>query len=994
MSFAGSIDASIEIIGGLVCDMAPSELPLGVSPDCQDCQYTKSAAETRPGLTSQFAALVGNPTVNFLKTYIKQDGTLRLLAYDSQGNLFKENPQGTLASVQAGVGPQSPYANSDTYFGREYIAFGDGKIGQDIPRQFDDTFLDRVTQSGPGAPPSVADENVSVNISQITQPATVAITAASAVGFLATITAAGHGLNAGDSTTIAGMTPAGYNGTFPVASVIDANHFTYVAGTAGLGPGTVFGTSGSTTSTVQTASAHGLVVGQLATIANGGVAGYNGTFAVVTVPDATHFTYRAGTGGLGANGAAGTVSPGGSISAGVHGLAVAFQTRQGGIFICPVTANWTAAGGRRAVVSGIPVGPSNVTARILLFTSSGGATYLWIPQGSSTLFSGVTVIADNVTTTVTVDFTDAILLAATNGQFLFSQIVLPEVAGAIDYGDRVIWWGERNTIKNWLNLDFCGGFGANGTPLGWTRDATFGPGSAQASVQGDPIVWGDAYSIVGNGVTFNRGLITQSAVTDVNGVPLIKAGIGYSVRARVARNNLLAQGTLHINLFSASGGINTPGLQVTANQAGTSYLEFTGVLTAALAAIPSDLLLRIYADGAPTNNGDFVVGTIEIFPTSTPTNPSVVRGSEPFTPERIDGVNGFLQVAQNNGQAIRAGFKMRDRLYFVKEHSLWATQDNGQSFSTWTITRISPTVGTLSVRGVGRATNDAGGEDWVVIADRAGLYIFWGSEPMKISQEIGNSASKLTLAWNQINWLYGHTLWVAVDTQERRIYVGAPFGAATSPNKILMLDYRDIDGGADVIANSPPVRIRYTGVKAVMDKSRKWSPWTISANHAAIVERFDGTQQLFLGAGSFGNQAPNGVPTGKIYKLDPANLTDDGLAIPSYYLTAFTPQRETEQILQLHAHRKLYTYLTMYAEGTGYLNMTAFPVNENFPQPLPSLRLTNPASKDLETPINVFGERVAFKVASDTSVPGNWFRLQKLTPSMVGDPWAPVRGQN
>jgi hypothetical protein len=46
----------------------------------------------------------------------------------------------------------------------------------------------------------------------------------------------------------------------------------------------------------------------------------------------------------------------------------------------------------------------------------------------------------------------------------------------------------------------------------------------------------------------------------------------------------------------------------------------------------------------------------------------------------------------------------------------------------------------------------------------------------------------------------------------------------------------------------------------------------------------------------------------------------------------------------------------------------------------------------LELPINVLGERVAFQVS--TNQPGAWFRLQKFTPSVRVDPWAPVRGLN
>ncbi len=137
----------------------------------------------------------------------------------------------------------------------------------------------------------------------------------------------------------------------------------------------------------------------------------------------------------------------------------------------------------------------------------------------------------------------------------------------------------------------------------------------------------------------------------------------------------------------------------------------------------------------------------------------------------------------------------------------------------WSIAEVTRRVGTPSVRGVGI------GEDWVVIAHRTGLYIFSGGEPVKISQEIQPT-------WNKINWQYGHALRVAVDTKERRIFIGAPMGTATSPNQILMLDYRDLDSAED-IAGRPPLTITYTGRKTATDKTREWSPWRIAANCAA-----------------------------------------------------------------------------------------------------------------------------------------------------------------
>jgi hypothetical protein len=150
MTTAGSFDAPIEIFGGLVTDMSPADLPHGVSPDCQDVIYSNGGVATRPGLQALFGPLAGNPTINYAKTYETLNATLRTLLLDSNGILYKETTPGTLASVASGLAANS-FANSTTLFGREYLAISDGRTGNDLPRQFDDTNFDRVSQSGPGA---------------------------------------------------------------------------------------------------------------------------------------------------------------------------------------------------------------------------------------------------------------------------------------------------------------------------------------------------------------------------------------------------------------------------------------------------------------------------------------------------------------------------------------------------------------------------------------------------------------------------------------------------------------------------------------------------------------------------------------------------------------------------------------------------------------------------------------------------------------------------
>jgi hypothetical protein len=982
MTTLGSLDAPIEIFGGLVTDMSPADLPHGVSPNCQDVVFGTSGVLTRPGLQALFGPLAGNPTINYIKTYETLNATLRTMVLDSNGVLYKETTPGTLSSIATGLAANS-YGNSTTIFGREYLAISDGETGNDLPRQYDDTNFDRVSQGGPGGGPTVIDENVVVTVAAspagATQPAAVTIAAspsgATENGFLVTITTTTvHGLSAGQSVTISGVAVTGYNGTFPVVAVPTTTAFTYIAGASGLAA-SGGGTAASATTTIQTTTAHGFVVGQLVTTSGIAVAGCNGTFPVTAVPDAMHFTFTADSGGLAASGG-GTASAAGSVDTGVHQVCVIFQTRQGYLTAPGPATSWTASGGLRAVVTNIPTGPSNIVSRILCFTGAGGASFFYVGSGAS-LFSGSMVINDNTTTSLTVDFSDAILLAGTNVDNQFRLVELGDCAGVTEYSERLFWWGERNKMNNWVNLGFDGGFTGPllpHYPLGWTPDAVFAAGGTDEE---NFVVWGAAYSIVGNGSAPTRGLMTQNAVQDSLGAQRIQANTGYTVRAHCAAGATLTQGTLHVHLFSPSAGINTTGLQLTAAQLTTSYVEYSGELTAPLASIPSDLVLRVYADGTPNLNGQFYIDSIEIFPTSTPVNSSIVRGSRVEDPESYDGINGFMSVAENNGQAIRAAFKLRERLYFVKEHSLHVTQDDGVNEpSLWSIAEVSRKLGTPSVRGVGI------GEDWVVIAHRTGLYIFSGGEPIKISQEIQPT-------WNQINWQYGQTLWVTVDTKERRIMVGAPLGTATTPNTILMLDYHDLDD-ADDIATRPPVNVTYTGRKAATDMARKWSPWSIAANSCALIERTNGTAVVAIGGGLPG--VGGAGATGKVYQLADTQLSDDGTAIPSSYTTHFFPERAVEQSLNLGAHRKLFSYLTMFVEGAGNLSLTTFIDSQSASQAQQPLPLSSPCLEDLELPINVLGERVAFQVS--TNQPGAWFKLQKFTPSVRVDPWAPVRGMN
>jgi hypothetical protein len=899
MSIAGTIDAPLELFGGLVTDMAAADLPQGVSPDCRDVAFLQGAVKTRPGLLSVYPPITGNPTVNYLKSFAQPNLVKTLLAIDSAGTLWGENSPGVLTQIAGGLA-QNAAASSTSLFGREYIAQHDGNFGLDIPRQFDGTFLDRVSQIGPGAGPAAVTDIIA-NISAISRTSNIVTVA----------TAAPTGLLPTDQVIIAGVTDTTYNGTFPIASIIDSLHFTYAQ-----------------------------------TAANSSSSG-------------------------------GTAAPVGSIGAGVHQCAVIFVTRQGYLTRPSPPISWTAGGGMRANVTGIPSVATlpNIVARILAFTGSGGDMFFY-----TTGLDGAPQmqVFDNSISSFVVDFTDTALLAGIEADSLFQLVELGECAGVIGYSERLFWWGERNKQNNWDNLTFDGGFGGTGNnvPLGWTPDATFFAGGTFDS--SGEAVWGGDYAILGDGATATRGLVTQTAVADYNGAPRLQANTGYSARVRVRMTGALTQGTLHIHIYSVSHGISTTGVSVSAAQITPgAWKEFIAPITPALGytTIPPDLLLRVYADGTPTLGAGFLVDDIEIFPTAEPYNTSLVRASFADDPESYDGVSGFMSVSENDGQTVRSAFLLRERLYLVKDRSLHVTEDDGVNEpASWTINEVSNAVGTPSVAGV------AVGEDWAVIAGRAGMYIFDGGEPIKISQEIQP-------LWDTINWAAGQTLWVRVDTRNKRILCGVPTGAATSPNQILVLDYRSLSSAGEISSLGSILFSTLSGKLYAVGRSRKWCPWNITANSCTLAERSDGTAQVFLGNGLVG-----GAGNGKIYQLSDTQFSDDGVAINSYYTTYFFLSHDLEQTYQVRSHRKLFAYLALYAEGAGNLNLSAFVDNEAYPTALMPLPLSSPGAKDLELPINLLGERVAFQAGTNT--PGAWFKLERFIPSLLPDPWAPVRGGN
>ena len=178
-----------------------------------------------------------------------------------------------------------------------------------------------------------------VDLSGFQRTTIAAAGATEATNTVTITTATAHGFVVGQTVTIAGVTVAGYNGTFTILTVPSATTFTYTDATAGLAasgggiasaavlnlaatesantvtittPSTATTATGvsetGTTVTVTTAVNHNFVVGQTVVISGVTPNGYNGTY-VITAVTATTFTYTNPVSGLAASTVAGTVQP-------------------------------------------------------------------------------------------------------------------------------------------------------------------------------------------------------------------------------------------------------------------------------------------------------------------------------------------------------------------------------------------------------------------------------------------------------------------------------------------------------------------------------------------------------------------------------------------------------------------------------------------------------------------------------------------------------------
>jgi len=101
--------------------------------------------------------LAGTHRQNYMKTYENLQEIPRFLSLDSLGNLWGM-PLRWRTERNFQRNPAGKFCKSCSLFGREYLAFGNGMNGYDIPRQYDDANLIGSASMGPGEAPNAVDD--------------------------------------------------------------------------------------------------------------------------------------------------------------------------------------------------------------------------------------------------------------------------------------------------------------------------------------------------------------------------------------------------------------------------------------------------------------------------------------------------------------------------------------------------------------------------------------------------------------------------------------------------------------------------------------------------------------------------------------------------------------------------------------------------------------------------------------------------------------------
>jgi hypothetical protein len=502
-------------------------------------------------------------------------------------------------------------------------------------------------------------------------------------------------------------------------------------------------------------------------------------------------------------------------------------------------------------ITGIPLGPTGTVSRYIFMTLSEtltvGNVYLGAPMYC---YTPTMVIGDNTTTSLSdLDVSETMLANGIEGSSLWNKQILAPAIGLCSFGGRLVAWGALADQME-IGQGTTGNLGAanslyfdsplDGTvPSGWWGVTS---GVTVVSTAGGV---GTVCKITGAGssaFTMSSSLFPMGTL----GTGLMP-GKRYGLRLRMRRDSSLTSGTLKVWLPTYS--IASPYLvlsNIAVTSIGTDFAEYTFPPYAAMSSDGGSGWVYLSDSGGIFNTGGILyIDEIALVPEDAGDLRSTGWASVDG-PEDFDRTRSPFQVSPGDGQALMSCFQLAGTYYGAKEHSLWATAENGSDPVTWVWQKVSDVCGAASVHAVGW------GNRFVILACRSGVYYFDGGQPQKISQDIERGLDPTALTWRSIDWTQAHLIWVTVDPERMQFRIGAPTDPTVAGcNKIFVADYVEGFSSGSIIAG---------GAYQTAEGARglKWSVDTIMATCGEQAERDDRSSTQFIGGKL---TASNDVPT-------------------------------------------------------------------------------------------------------------------------------------
>lgn len=241
-------------------------------------------------------------------------------------------------------------------------------------------------------------------------------------------------------------------------------------------------------------------------------------------------------------------------------------------------------------------------------------------------------------------------------------------------------------------------------------------------------------------------------------------------------------------------------------------------------------------------------------------------------PANIQNSDGILGINSSNGKRTIAIREMLNgEIISLKEDGGYAIEPSDVSPSQWTPTKRWGKHAPAGPRAI------ALGPDWMLIfSPKTGPWRYYQGQLTRVGRE-------LTGTWKRVNWKAKQEIWIEVDENQQKAYIGLPLDGSTTCNYRAVLDY--FNGWDDPIS-------LYRGQRYVNPLSRRWSVEPFAARYGKIVDRtlatsvnelIDDQQMLFGMAGNSPLRIRMEVPD--LYN-------DDGLGIDWQYQPAYAEDDE------------------------------------------------------------------------------------------------------